>query len=126
LPLSPDCLRWTASVTASSELSVLISISHPLKRILCRLGREHHLERLSLSLHENIRYAGKVCIRFFGNNCLPMSLQCKRLCPLPRKGRFQIESINPAFRHSETTVQDVATEPLSNNGRPIWLRYSGF
>jgi hypothetical protein len=36
-----------------------------------------------------------------------MSLQWKRLYPLPRKGRFQIESTNPAFRHSKTMVEDV-------------------
>jgi hypothetical protein len=36
-----------------------------------------------------------------------MSLQWKCLCPLPRKGCLQIEFTNPAFRHSETVVEDV-------------------
>jgi hypothetical protein len=40
---------------------------------------------------------------------LPMSLQWKRLCPLPRKLLFQVEFTDPAFRHSETMLQDVVT-----------------
>jgi hypothetical protein len=55
-----------------------------------------------------------------------MSLQWKRLCPLPRNWRFQIESTNLTFRYSEIMVQDVVTVPLSSNRRLFWFRYSGF
>jgi hypothetical protein len=61
---------------------------------------------------------GKRLYPFLGNNSLSMSLQWKRLCPLPRKGRFQIDPTNSAFRHSETMVQDIVTQPLSSNERP--------
>jgi hypothetical protein len=102
----------------SSELCQ-ISVSHPLTRVLCRLTREH-FEGLSFThSRKHLGCAGNVCLRFFGNNRLPMSLQWIRVCPLPRKGHFQIESTNPAFRHSETMVQDVVIEPLSSNGRPL-------
>jgi hypothetical protein len=59
------------------------SVSHLLKRMLCQLKREHLLEGLSLSVHENPSVRTSVCC--YGNNCLPMSLQWEHLCPLPRK-----------------------------------------
>jgi hypothetical protein len=63
----------------------------------------------TFSVQGNLRCVGKVCIRFFGNNILLLSLQWKRLCPLPRKLRFQFKSTDPDFRHSETMAQDLVT-----------------
>jgi hypothetical protein len=53
---------------------------------------------------KHLRYVGNACLSCSENNCLPMSLQWKRLCPLFRKWRFRIESTIPAFGHSVTIL----------------------
>jgi hypothetical protein len=100
-------------------------VSHPLKKFFAD-WLESTILKGCVSVHENLRWVGNVHIGLFGNNSLPMSLQWERLCPLPRKWRFHIESSDPAFRHSETVVHVVITYALSRNGRPRWLSYSGF
>jgi hypothetical protein len=60
-----------------------------------------HETSLSASLRITLylcRYNGNASVRCLG------------------KDVFKFESTNPIFRHSETVVQDVVTEPLSSNG----------
>jgi hypothetical protein len=99
---------------ASSSLSLISlsdpslsvsSVSHPLKRILWRLEREHLLEGLSLSIHENT----SVDWQRLTVGCLCM--------------RCRVKVFNC---HPDEDTRNLATEPLSSNGRPLRLRYSGF
>jgi hypothetical protein len=121
----------TASVTISSELflSVIVSselfqilVSHSLKRVPCRLGIEHLIEGLNLSIPENAsdmqetslyvvvgitvclcRYNGNASVRCLGNDASELSLLF-RLSGIPRQWH-----------------RNVFTEPLSSNGHMfIW------
>jgi hypothetical protein len=115
-------LHWTGLTLHCRYVSWLSvsSVSHLLKRILCGPEREHLLEGFSLSVHENTSVcATSICC--YGNNCLPMSLQWERLCPLPLYALLCERVYNC---HLDNDTENLVTEPLSSNGRPLRFRYN--
>jgi hypothetical protein len=97
---------------ASSSLSLMSlsdpslsvsSVSHLLKRILCRPEREH-LQWLSFSVHENT----SVDSQRLTIGCLYMRCRVNVFVP------------------PDNDTGNLVTEPESSNGRPLRFRYSGF
>jgi hypothetical protein len=105
-------LLYCLFCNCNSELTVLISVNDPLKRVLCRLSREHLSEGFSLSVHENISIEQETSVSV----SLGITV-C--LCRYNGNASVKIRYINPAFRHYRTMLQDVVTETLSGNGRPL-------
>jgi hypothetical protein len=97
-----DFLVPYVSVGSVSLLwTVLTSVSHPLKTVLCRMGREHRLEGLSLSVVQETSVYIAVRITAYVIRCLGNDV-------------------------SELSTVNVVTEPFYSTGRPLWLRCSGF
>jgi hypothetical protein len=104
------------------------SVSHLLKRVFRRPSREHLIEGLSLSVHENTsvdsqrlfvatriivcpcRYNGNASVHCLGNSLLMYALLCERVYNC----------------HLDSDKENLVTEPLPRNGRPLRFRYSSF